>query len=106
MIRQPPRSTLFPYTTLFRSPIRWTRTLSPPARHVGCHVETRRAPQSRGYSYERPAARLIPPVGLLQLILGRQLHRRKPVLRRDRRRLSVVAFQSRVETVGIGCTIR
>src|SRR3712207_7682678 len=26
MIRQPPRSTLFPYTTLFRSPI----TLSPP----------------------------------------------------------------------------
>src|SRR2546429_7077118 len=23
MIRRPPRSTLFPYTTLFRSPIRW-----------------------------------------------------------------------------------
>src|SRR3712207_7709383 len=24
MIRRPPRSTLFPYTTLFRSPIAWT----------------------------------------------------------------------------------
>src|SRR6266704_5718951 len=24
MIRRPPRSTLFPYTTLFRSPRRWT----------------------------------------------------------------------------------
>src|SRR2546430_8949206 len=26
MIRRPPRSTLFPYTTLFRSPIRWLET--------------------------------------------------------------------------------
>src|SRR2546422_6708221 len=25
MIRRPPRSTLFPYTTLFRSPFPWTR---------------------------------------------------------------------------------
>src|SRR6266576_4433937 len=25
MIRRPPRSTLFPYTTLFRSPTRWIR---------------------------------------------------------------------------------
>src|SRR3712207_7762635 len=24
MIRRPPRSTLFPYTTLFRSPVTWT----------------------------------------------------------------------------------
>src|SRR2546425_5768032 len=27
MIRRPPRSTLFPYTTLFRSPVPWTRML-------------------------------------------------------------------------------
>src|SRR5256885_6588831 len=27
MIRRPPRSTLFPYTTLFRSPEDWIRTL-------------------------------------------------------------------------------
>src|SRR5260370_29833169 len=31
MIRRPPRSTLFPYTTLFRSPAR----ASPPARPIG-----------------------------------------------------------------------
>src|SRR3712207_8587923 len=28
MIRRPPRSTLFPYTTLFRSSSRWSRRLS------------------------------------------------------------------------------
>src|SRR5438034_3444505 len=26
MIRRPPRSTLFPYTTLFRSPTRWNKS--------------------------------------------------------------------------------
>src|SRR3989442_6905501 len=30
MIRRPPRSTLFPYTTLFRSPLSGTVTRSPP----------------------------------------------------------------------------
>src|SRR2546427_8646815 len=30
MIRRPPRSTLFPYTTLFRSPQRGTRSTLPP----------------------------------------------------------------------------
>src|SRR5256885_7071789 len=29
MIRRPPRSTLFPYTTLFRSPSRWTADCEP-----------------------------------------------------------------------------
>src|SRR3712207_7213941 len=33
MIRRPPRSTLFPYTTLFRSPHRW-RVLSPNGAHA------------------------------------------------------------------------
>src|SRR5258708_31888887 len=31
MIRRPPRSTLFPYTTLFRSPARWGRAAGAPA---------------------------------------------------------------------------
>src|SRR2546430_4884357 len=31
MIRRPPRSTLFPYTTLFRSPPSWTERTSPEA---------------------------------------------------------------------------
>src|SRR3712207_6880755 len=30
MIRRPPRSTLFPYTTLFRSPPQWPPPTSPP----------------------------------------------------------------------------
>src|SRR3989475_4008620 len=36
MIRRPPRSTLFPYTTLFRS--RGARRQRPPARHAGAPV--------------------------------------------------------------------
>src|SRR5215203_1740042 len=35
MIRRPPRSTLFPYTTLFRSPAPWPRC--PPRRRVHPH---------------------------------------------------------------------
>src|SRR5882757_10498683 len=35
MIRRPPRSTLFPYTTLFRSPTRWSRPLRRPRRGPG-----------------------------------------------------------------------
>src|SRR3712207_8740841 len=36
MIRRPPRSTLFPYTTLFRSPARTSATMAdePPARRA------------------------------------------------------------------------
>src|SRR6266542_6533821 len=47
MIRRPPRSTLFPYTTLFRSPTpRGLRTLAPEhpdykARYVGDRKSTR-----------------------------------------------------------------
>src|SRR5256885_8751588 len=38
MIRRPPRSTLFPYTTLFRSP-------------KACDVQTHRRPPCSGYRY-------------------------------------------------------
>src|SRR3989440_3266425 len=45
MIRRPPRSTLFPYTTLFRSPPRRTRpataTLSPSAPSAGWRSSAR-----------------------------------------------------------------
>src|SRR5690348_17917824 len=50
MIRRPPRSTLFPYTTLFRSP-RATGTLPPCARTAGRpghEVSCRRPPRHRG----------------------------------------------------------
>src|SRR3712207_8367375 len=36
MIRRPPRSTLFPYTTLFRSPRRKSRLFKPPSTLEGC----------------------------------------------------------------------
>src|SRR6266511_5085056 len=41
MIRRPPRSTLFPYTTLFRSPA-WTRS----GRALGCAALASRTPLS------------------------------------------------------------
>src|SRR2546422_4502623 len=59
MIRRPPRSTLFPYTTLFRSPVWAARSAPGPAALSGGrrndfkrgvpqeHLETR-APQIRG----------------------------------------------------------
>src|SRR5947208_11234403 len=36
LIRRPPRSTLFPYTTLFRSPRAWRRPCASSARWYGC----------------------------------------------------------------------
>src|SRR2546430_7229927 len=47
MIRRPPRSTLFPYTTLFRSPSRIVRGPQPP-RAVRRHGLSGR-PQGRGH---------------------------------------------------------
>src|SRR3989442_6115866 len=42
MIRRPPRSTLFPYTTLFRSHAGWTVLRAPPARRLGAPGQSRR----------------------------------------------------------------
>src|SRR2546422_2147667 len=51
MIRRPPRSTLFPYTTLFRSPRNGSRRPRTPRSRPGC--------ASRAWS--RPAASSAPP---------------------------------------------
>src|SRR6266481_9214157 len=48
MIRRPPRSTLFPYTTLFRSPGR----PRPPRRHRGWFRPTRRPRRSEEHTSE------------------------------------------------------
>src|SRR5689334_24108746 len=48
MIRRPPRSTLFPYTTLFRS--RWPRA------RTADHPETRRAPCGCTANGSRPGS--------------------------------------------------
>src|SRR2546430_4384653 len=51
MIRRPPRSTLFPYTTLFRSP----RRLEHPARMVvEQHLAAHRDPGEREHRVHRP----------------------------------------------------
>src|SRR5260221_5050430 len=48
MIRRPPRSTLFPYTTLFRSEQRWIRSpQSVSAGRGGCDGEVRDAYRSK-----------------------------------------------------------
>src|SRR5688572_32310067 len=41
MIRRPPRSTLFPYTTLFRSGREWFLPRSAPASRIRCHDKAR-----------------------------------------------------------------
>src|SRR3712207_7545528 len=56
MIRRPPRSTLFPYTTLFRSPPRPPPADPEDARSVRVGVGGPRPPRARGAS-GRPAAR-------------------------------------------------
>src|SRR6476620_12483979 len=48
MIRRPPRSTLFPYTTLFRSRARQD---GPPSRHAAPHVDA-------GVARDRKSTRL------------------------------------------------
>src|SRR5438105_6329872 len=71
MIRQPPRSTLFPYTTLFRSPTQRRQ----------CPVPVRRSARQRHDRTDRPhlarhAVRGRPP---------RPPHRENRQIRRDRK---------------------
>src|SRR3712207_7552713 len=65
MIRRPPRSTLFPYTTLFRSqPDRGEGELPPGERGdagVGGLEEERRDPVFEGQPDRRPAAERLAP---------------------------------------------
>src|SRR3989441_12957520 len=58
MIRRPPRSTLFPYTTLFRSPARSARPVVPgglATRQRRGAAALRRPPGVRGLPQGRPA---------------------------------------------------
>src|SRR3712207_8199057 len=80
MIRRPPRSTLFPYTTLFRSRPRHRRSRGPPGRAAGPgRARARVQPRPRRAARDRP---------------GRADLRRRPGPRADgdvtRRRLVVV----------------
>src|SRR2546425_2915183 len=61
MIRRPPRSTLFPYTTLFRS-----------------KTDTRKQPHAEEPLELDPQIRLIPPVGGLFMFSAAQMHSTVP----------------------------
>src|SRR3712207_7590228 len=81
MIRRPPRSTLFPYTTLFRSPV----------------VHRRGAPAAAADPRGRgdPADAAVPHLDLLHgAALGRD-HRRRPGLRGGRSEEHTSELQSR-----------
>src|SRR5580765_8780582 len=73
MIRRPPRSTLFPYTTLFRSPR--------DARGYRCSAYIRTPPRSLRRSEEH-TSELQSPVHLVcRLLLEKKNRRRKPLTR-------------------------
>src|SRR3990170_2587345 len=63
MIRRPPRSTLFPYTTLFRSP------RSRPAPHLGALGGTSRTIRPRGRSEEHTSELQSPDHLVCRLLL-------------------------------------
>src|SRR3989442_3382692 len=56
MIRRPPRSTLFPYTTLFRSMLQkagcWPAARAPPAPRCGCAFPEPASPRSEEHTSE------------------------------------------------------
>src|SRR3712207_7238103 len=53
MIRRPPRSTLFPYTTLFRSPVRAARARAPHAARARRHQRPPHPAPVEGLAGER-----------------------------------------------------
>src|SRR5437870_10941168 len=58
MIRRPPRSTLFPYTTLFRSPRRRRSRRRGPAARRGRRPAGRRSPRPPRWAPDRKSTRL------------------------------------------------
>src|SRR2546425_11406514 len=72
MIRRPPRSTLFPYTTLFRSPLQFATQLAIPLGRP-----TLRAPASARAEHEELAqAARRQPAADFRFCLRRDLHRK------------------------------
>src|SRR5436305_11094085 len=75
MIRRPPRSTLFPYTTLFRSSLRWSpggpRPTPRPAAHAAPPWPDRRCP-SRSRSEEHTSELQSRPHLVCRLLLEKK----------------------------------
>src|SRR2546425_9616184 len=71
MIRRPPRSTLFPYTTLFRSRSAWTGWIGPA--QVSLSVRTTKVSTGslRSVAYRIGRAQSVPPKGRRSAFLTR-----------------------------------
>src|SRR5258705_14001042 len=81
MIRRPPRSTLFPYTTLFRSRLHGSDGILGPPHHV---------------------RHLVPPAELRLPHTGRSRHRRVPELRVPPRTAGVDRKSTRLNSSHLG----
>src|SRR3712207_8471768 len=55
MIRRPPRSTLFPYTTLFRSTLAFKRTFQPQLHELSTEIRLNRSDSDRRQEFSRRA---------------------------------------------------
>src|SRR3989442_6190332 len=66
MIRRPPRSTLFPYTTLFRSVLRVPRLVDGAVGRTGLDRVHRRHRHRRRARPERPAPMTVPSVNAIR----------------------------------------
>src|SRR5690348_17675601 len=89
MIRRPPRSTLFPYTTLFRSPsVRCGRYRRFAERDIERWIEEQRSAAARQQRSEEHTSELQSPVHLVcRLLLEKKkknVHRRRPPQSRQR----------------------
>src|SRR5437879_9260752 len=79
MIRRPPRSTLFPYTTLFRSP----REQHVVVAQVGEKLQGRRARHCAGERSEEHTSELQSPMYLVCRLLLEKKKKTKEQLKRD-----------------------
>src|SRR2546426_5574530 len=80
MIRRPPRSTLFPYTTLFRSPSFARRTRGAPT----CEGRERRDHPPLGWRSEEHTSELQSPCNLVCRLLLEKKNKPHPRIRADR----------------------
>src|SRR5438477_3914403 len=82
MIRRPPRSTLFPYTTLFRSTLLLASSLTPPRRSLSRSIQrralSRRFPSLRRLRSEEHTSELQSHVNLVcRLLLEKKKKKKK-----------------------------
>src|SRR2546429_2206056 len=99
MIRRPPRSTLFPYTTLFRSAIR--RGMRP-LNELSREVERLDLAQAERVSHRHALREFMPVVNSINTLLDRQ----QEALERERSLANEVAHELRTPLASIALQAR